>query len=97
MRAEALIYFRFCQFFCCRHDCLQDLKSRRYLCSSSHAKLLASFSAPLPLYFATFGYTHSGRVISALPELIGPENFVATISFGAVPFSTHCSNDNCKL
>src|ERR1700687_3454155 len=63
----------------------------------THTKLPASFVSPLPLYFAICGYGQSGRVIFT-PFAGSPLSyFVATIAFGAIPFSTHCSSASSTL
>src|SRR6185295_15203384 len=49
------------------------------------AKFAASSVLPDPLYFATSGYGHSGRVRSVFPCTVRE----ARMDAGAVPFSTH--------
>src|SRR5256885_9731962 len=51
-------------------------------------KFAASSVLPLPVYVATCGYGHSGRVRSTLPLVTRD----ATIRSGALPCSTHCSS-----
>src|SRR6516225_4042545 len=53
----------------------------------AQAKFAASFVSPAPLYFATCGNGHSGRVLSTLPAV----KWDATIWEGFFPCSTHCS------
>src|SRR5579871_663498 len=53
VRAEAFTYFRFRQFFRCRHDCLQE-DLGLYL-SSAQTKLAALLRSPVLSYFATLG------------------------------------------
>src|SRR5438270_471114 len=50
----------------------------------AHVKLSASSVDPDPLYFATSGYAHSGRVRTTFP----PTTRLAFTASGAVPFST---------
>src|SRR5215510_10293895 len=56
--------------------------------SNAQAKFAASFVLPLPLYLATCGYGHSGRVLSTCPLV----ECDATICAGFLPCSTHCSS-----
>jgi hypothetical protein len=68
-----------------------------YFFSVVQAKFCALLVSPLPLYLATCGKGHSGRVMAgALCELLaagGPlAGFVAMIAAGAVPFSTQSSS-----
>src|ERR1700679_1724769 len=65
---------------------------RRISHSTAHEKFAASVTSPDPLYFATSGNGHKGRVI-ATPLVLSLETyFVAMIRAGATPFSTHCSS-----
>src|SRR5271155_4731857 len=69
----------------------------RVYSGATHAKLAASFVSPLPLYLATCGYAHSGRVICTSAPGPDPAYFVAMIAAGVDPLSTHCSSDSCML
>src|SRR4029078_5822257 len=51
-------------------------------------KLAASSMLPDPLYLATCGYGHRGRVRSTVPLVLCE----AMIFSGALPCSTHCSS-----
>src|SRR5262245_51943360 len=57
-----------------------------------HTKLSASFVLPTPLYRATWGYGHSGRVMSTRPPLTRE----ARIWSGAVPASRQRSSAATK-
>ena len=46
-------------------------------------KFAASFGSPKPLYFATAGYGHTGRVISTSSLVLSPAYLVPIISAGA--------------
>src|SRR6185436_2494573 len=54
----------------------------------AHAKLAASSMLPEPLYCATSGYGHSGRVRTAFPSSTRDPRLDA----GAVPFSTQVTS-----
>jgi hypothetical protein len=59
-------------------------------CGATHAKFVALFGSPVPLYRATCGYGHSGRVRTLL---VSPTTVpVAMILSGAIPVSTQRSN-----
>lgn len=60
------------------------------LAAAAQAKLAASVVSPVPLYLATCGYGHKGRVITGwVPSF---SYFGVIIMAGATPFSTHCSS-----
>src|SRR5215471_7389416 len=68
-----------------------------HLLPGAQTKFAASFVSPLPLYFATCGYGHSGRVNFTPFVGLSSAYFVATIDEGAIPFSTHRSRASCIL
>src|SRR5947207_10084902 len=57
---------------------------------AAHMKFAWSSVLPVPLYFATCGYGHKGRVIGVKPPLPGLRD--ATIRAGAVPASRQRSS-----
>ena len=62
-----------------------EFVKRRY--GTLHTKFAASSVLPLPLYTATCGYGHSGRVRSTTPSFTRDARIIS----GALPFSTHYS------
>lgn len=63
----------------------------RYNNSSQTGQLheVALLTSPVPLYTACFGNMHNGLCLSTRSCSVSFCHFVATISVGAVPFSTH--------
>src|SRR5262245_4802909 len=60
-----------------------------------HTKLAASSVLPVPLYFATSGYWHSGRERVTVP--VWSRRFAVSVA-GALPSSTHArSASNCPV
>src|SRR6266481_4007798 len=59
--------------------------------SATHVKFAAMLVLPLPVYFATLGNTHSGRVIWTAGG-VSLTNLVATIVCGATPLSTQLTS-----
>ena len=55
----------------------------------AQTKLAASSVLPVPVYFATAGYGHSGRVCSAPPVNVR----LAVMRSGAMPCSTQSTTD----
>jgi hypothetical protein len=68
-------------------SCYSSSPSSPSCSSATHAKLAASSMLPDPLYMASFGYAHSGRVrpCQATPAAA---RAVEIIESGATPFST---------
>src|SRR5580704_15123972 len=61
-------------------------KQAEFYCAT-HEKFSAASMLPVPLYFATCGYGHNGRVRSTFPLAL----CVATMLSGAAPVETHMS------
>src|SRR6266478_2050327 len=63
-------------------------QERRVGYGARQTKFAASSMLPVPLYLATCGYGHRGRVRSTLPSILCD----AINWSGALPCSTHCSS-----
>src|SRR5262245_41624366 len=75
-----------------KHDPIDTCSRSASGSSVTQVKLVASLVFPLPLYFATFGNTHSGRVICTAGGL-SFTNFVAMIVSGAMPYHSGAFQD----